>query len=225
MKKIYKYLTSFYSNKIKKFWRWTWDDKSFSSYISAIILSIIIIQFLIFPTLGFFLKNDFPIVTIVSGSMEHKIVGGKICDKKNLGEDRNLDFNLWWDYCGEYYEENFNLTKEKFLEFPNKNGLDIGEVLIIYKKKNEDINVGDNLVFISKDEYFFENFGPVIHRVILKEKIDGKFYFTTKGDHNSISQKNFEDNIGDKNVIGVSILEIPYLGLPKYYLSKILGWI
>ena len=229
-----------YIKKIISFWRWTWDDKSFLSYISAIILSIIIIQFLIFPVLGLIFKNDFPIVTIVSGSMEHKIVNGKICSNSNLPKDKSLNFDSWWNYCGDYYK-NFNLTKNDFENFPNKNGLDIGDVLIIYKKKIENINIGDSLVFIPNDKVekdkiingklikknesiFFNLYGPVIHRIVKIENENGIKIFTTKGDHNSISQKNFENKLTEENIIGVEILVVPYLGLPKYYLSKILGF-
>ena len=68
----------------KRFWRFIWYDDSALSYILNFAFAFVVIKFLFFPAIGFALNNDYPIVAIVSGSMEHKIVDGRICDTSAL---------------------------------------------------------------------------------------------------------------------------------------------
>ena len=143
-------------NNFLKFWKWTWNSDSILSYFSAIILSIIIIKFLIFPFFGLILKNDFPMVVVVTGSMEHKIVDGKICENSFSNDlNKNLDFEKYWNSCGNYYENNLNISKKNFENFEYNSGLNIGDALLIYGKK-ENYQVGEVLIFIPKDKNFFK---------------------------------------------------------------------
>lgn len=210
----------------KKFWHYTWHDDSFGSYISALLVSIILIKFLIFPGLGLIFKTDYPVVAIVSGSMEHKITNGVICSNRvNDIDNQKLNLEEFWNYCGDYYENNFNLSYLNFEGFKYKNGLNIGDVMILFGKNPDKIEIGEVLVFIPQDENFYRQKGPVIHRVVNIFEEDGKRYFQTKGDHNGQSFINFENKISEDNVIGVATVRIPYLGYPKLWLSTLLNQI
>ena len=214
-------------NLVKKFWKFIWYDDSILSYILNFVVAFIFIKFIFFPSIGFVLNNDYPIVAIVSGSMEHKIVDANICNK-HISDifSKSLDQNEWWKFCGDYYKQNFNLTLNNFKKFEYKNGLNIGDVMILYGKNPKNINVGEVLVFVPEDKTWFANNGPVIHRIVKKwQDNNGLYHFQTKGDHNPKSFKNFEDDIIETDIIGVSIVRVPYLGYPKLILSKIIGQI
>ncbi len=217
--KINKNKGFFISSKenLKKFWNFIWYDDSLLSYLLNFLVAYIFIKFILFPGFGFILNNDYPIVAIVSGSMEHKIVDHRICDKYILDISRtSISQEEWWEFCGSYYEKNYNLTLDDFREFDYRNGLNIGDVMVLYGKDVENIQIGEILVFVPQDRNFFETKGPVIHRVVKKWKDDeGKYHFQTKGDHNDRSFKNFENDITEDNVIGVSILRVPYIGYVK----------
>lgn len=189
---------------LKKFWRYVWYDDSLGSYVLNFLLAFLIIKYMFFPTVGFFLNNDYPIVAIVSGSMEHKITQDSfgnvygVCGIKFLDVDKNmgLSYDEWWKYCGDYYEKNYNIRKDQFSEFDYSNGLNIGDVMILYGKNPENIELGEVLVFVPQNRQFFEQKGPVIHRVVEKwSDEDGRWHFQTKGDHNSESFANFERDI------------------------------
>jgi signal peptidase I len=212
-----------YWDYVKRFWDYIWHDDSLMSYVLNFALAFLFIKFLFFPALGFVLNNDYPIVAIVSGSMQHKIVDGWVChvqfsDVKN----KRLDFDEWWKYCGEYYEMNFNITKDEFSEFDYRNGLNIGDVMILYGKDPEKIEVGEVLVFIPENREWFESHGPVIHRVVDKWEEDETIYFQTKGDHNRESAENFETRIPEEDVIGVAAVRIPFVGYAKIWLFNII---
>lgn len=207
---------------LKKFWNYIWHDESLGSYILNFAVAFIVIKFMFFPIIGFALNNDYPIVAIVSGSMEHKVVSNRVCnihiaDIKSM----RLNYDEWWNYCGNYYETNYNLTKEVFYEFEYKNGLNIGDVMVLYGKDPKKIEVGEVLIFIPQDRNFFETKGPVIHRVVEKwSDENNKIHFRTKGDHNPQSIQNFENDITEDNVIGVSIARIPFIGYAKILLNQ-----
>lgn len=202
---------------VKKFWNYIWHDDSILSYVLNFAFAFVFIKYLLFPGLGFVLNNDFPVVAIVSGSMEHKIVNNIICDKKITNvESMNLNFDEWWYYCGDYYKNNFNLTSDDLKSYPYTNGLNIGDVMILYGKAYKDINVGDILVFIPQDKldsdlpklglekgdsFFFKTEGPVIHRVVKKwQDDDGVYHFQTKGDHNPMSGARSTGRVMENNV-------------------------
>lgn len=209
-------------NYLKKFWNYIWHDDSLGSYILHFIFAFVVIKFMLFPVIGFALNNDYPIVAIVSGSMEHKVVYNRVCNVHIADiQSKSLDYDEWWNYCGSYYQSNYNLSKETFSQFEYKNGLNIGDVMILYGKDPQKIEVGEVLVFIPQDKRFFEQKGPVIHRVVQKwTDENGKIHFRTKGDHNPVSIDNFENDIIEDNVIGVSVARVPFIGYAKILLNN-----
>jgi signal peptidase I len=133
-----------------------------------------------------------------------------------------LNYNEWWSLCGKYYQRNYNITSEEFKEFDYSNGLNIGDVMVLYGKDYEDIEIGEILVFIPEDKTFFEQKGPVIHRVVDKwEDEKGNYHFQTKGDHNSQSFPHFERNISQEDVIGVAVVRVPFIGYAKIIIVEI----
>lgn len=208
---------------LKKFWYYIWYDDSFGSYIANFAFAFVFIKYILFPTLGFILGTNFPIVAIVSGSMEHKIVNGQICEHRIIADgSESLNFDDWWNYCGNYYQNVFSLNKSDFENFEYKNGLNIGDVLVLRGKEPSEIEVGEVLIFIPQDRNFYLTKGPVIHRVVYKwQDENGKYHFQTKGDHNSKSFNNFENDIIEDDVLAVSGVRIPYIGYAKIALSNV----
>lgn len=221
-------------NNVKKFWDFLWNDDSLLSYVLNFALAFIFIKYLFFPGLGLVLHNDYPVVAIVSGSMEHKIVKNydssgnslpfvSICDKNfaDFSLKGSVNFDNWWGYCGDYYEKNYNLTKTDFESYPYQNGLNIGDVMVLYGEEPKDIEVGEVLVFVPNSREFFEQMGPVIHRVVQKwQDEDGKYHFRTKGDHNGQSFDNFEEDISEDQVIAVAKFRVPFIGYAKLALTN-----
>ena len=201
-KKIKSKIVFIFEN-IKKFWDWTWNSNSFYSYISAFILGFIIIKFVFFPIIATALNNDFPIVAIVTPSMEHKTTFGVTCGK-SYDNPKKIDFDTWFKICGDHYIKYYNISKEDFEDFKFKNGLYVGDVLILNGWINKaNIEVGDTIVFRPQDKvkeefldlevnvsFFLQTKGPIIHRVVNRFEENGKVYYTTKGDNN-LNAKSF----------------------------------
>lgn len=135
--------------------------------------------------------------------------------------------------------------------------LNVGDLVISGEKPAEDINVGeeDGDILIFKAKYFYEEgFDPdfwgnldedthIIHRAIDRKKIDGDWYFKTKGDNNAVADGGYKfvnkskdyDYIiveyNDSNVIyiseraieGIVIFVIPYAGYVKLFFNVILA--
>lgn len=204
---------------LRKVWWFIWEDNSIWSWIVNIILAFVIIKFLVYPALGFMLGTTHPVVAVVSSSMEHNSV--PIClDYSNgrctlykqgkyaicgfeINEKRFLNFDEYYDLCGEWYEKNTDTTKEAFREFKFKNGFNKGDIMVLARAK--DIEAGDIIVF-----YVEHRADPIIHRVI---EVTEKGY-TTKGDHNHDSA-GFEKDIEKDKVIGRAVMRVPLLGWIK----------
>jgi len=119
-----------------------------------------------------------------------------------------------------YLYKELNITKEKFLKFPFKNGFNKGDIMILVGVKPENLKIGDILVFRDKQK------DPIIHRIVKKWKTNGKWYFQTKGDHNlqSIdSPKLNEVGISEDRIIGKAVIRIPYLGWIKIAFVKLIN--
>jgi|TARA_Y100000034_G_C6893287_1_gene411374 signal peptidase I len=179
----------------KKIWNFIWKEDSVWSWIVSLILAFIIVKFIIYPLIGLVLGTGFPIVAVVSESMEHD----------------GMNFDEWWDSKGEWYEER-DISKEEFFSFKFKNGFNKGDVMVLIGKESKDINIGDVVVFKSNLEY------PVIHRVVEKELEDGDYYFQTKGDNNEASS-NSEMKISEDRIIGKAVVRLPLLGWIKIWFS------
>ncbi len=177
---------------MKKIWYFIWEDNSIWSWLVNIILAVVLIKYIIYPVLGLALGTGFPIVAVVSGSMEHE-----------------YDFDQFWEEKGGFYSH-YNITKEDFYSFRFRNGFNRGDIMIISRANPEKLEVGDVIVFQSPKP------DPIIHRIIKAWEEDGKYYFTTKGDNNAgINMEVEESRIGQERVLGKAQVRIPYLGYVK----------
>jgi signal peptidase I len=177
---------------MKNIWYFIWEDNSIWSWLVNIVLAVILIKFIIYPVLGLALGTSYPIVAVVSGSMEH-----------------NNEFDEFWEIKGDFYS-NYNITKDDFIKFKFANGFRKGDIMILTRARPEKLKIGDVIVFQSPKP------DPIIHRVIKIRETDGKYYFTTKGDNNyGINSEVKEDLIVEDRVLGKASLRIPYLGYVK----------
>ncbi len=204
---------------LKRFWRFIWYEDSISSWIVSVILAFVIVKFIIYPLLGLLLGTGYPVVAVVSGSMEHKAVlsNGKyeICGDK-FGTKPEMNFDLYWATCGSFYQD-IKISKEDFGRFRFKNGFNTGDVMVIYGVKPKDIKIGDVIVFRSNIRK-----EPIIHRVIETKEANGKMIFKTKGDHNSNSGID-DTNIAEDRLIGKAVFKLPFVGYVKIMFVKLLS--
>ncbi len=188
---------------LKKIWYFLWESDSIWSWIVNFIIAFILVKFIVYPGLGYLLGTTFPVVEVVSGSMEH-----------------DGSFDDWWQssaYCDgnectqEQWYANHNVSKEIFDEYRFKNGFNKGDIMVLLGVEPKTIKTGDVIVFMSK-----ERSDPIIHRVMIKngDETSG-FVFQTKGDHNVDSGVGLDTDIQESNILGKAVFRIPYLGWIK----------
>lgn len=191
----------------KKTWHFLWRDESAWSWLANIVIAFLLIRFIVYPILGIALGTSFPIVAVVSESMEHGLHNNVLCGQQFPSHPES--FNNYWSVCGSWYEQR-NITPQKFTEFPLQNGFNKGDVIILWKANKNNIELGDILVFKTNKPQ------PIIHRVIKIWEENDKMYYQTKGDHNGNSIENIgETKISEDRLLGKAIIRIPYLGWVK----------
>ncbi len=192
----------------RKAWHFFWEDDSAWSWIANIVVAFILIKFIVYPLLGIFLGTGFPLVAVVSESMEHGLHNDLVCGQ--AFDEYPESFDKYWATCGNWYEQN-GITKEEFKKFPFRNGFNKGDVIILWRANSENIKLGDVIVFQGSKPQ------PIIHRVVrIWSETEGKFY-QTKGDHNSgsINGEYGETKISQNRIYGQGVVRIPYLGWVK----------
>ncbi len=167
---------------MKRFWKFLNED-SWQSWLVSLILAFIFIKFIFFPVLGFATGAGLPLVVVESCSMYHN----------------PSDFDKWFIQNSAWYESK-NITKEDFKDFYFHNGLNKGDIILVYGRG--DYNVGDIVIFNSD----FRN--PIIHRLVGQEP------FQTRGDNN-FGQLSQEKNIPESAIVGKAVARIPGLGWIK----------
>jgi signal peptidase I len=190
--------------KAKRYWAWFWHfmwvEDSAASWIANIIVAFIIIKFIVYPVLGWALGTSYPIVAVVSGSMQHD---GTFAD--------------WWVHqCkfadgstatqGRLYEI-LGISQSTFESYSFHNGFNRGDLMILYSPTNA--KVGDVLVYSAPG---FSD--PIIHRIIVERDGTAGTVFETKGDANC-GQNQFEKSIAQSQVLGKAVIRIPLLGWIK----------
>ena len=185
------------------------NQDSALSWIANVAIAFVLIKFVVYPLLGLIFGTSYPIVAVISGSMEH-----------------HGSFDDWWTSPAmrngvpmtqmEYYW-NYDISRDDFEEFPFRNGFNTGDIMILRGATSETISVGDVIVFQSRGRE------PIIHRVIEKNINENSVTFKTKGDNNPMSY-DFESEIAEEKVIGKAIFRIPFLGYIKIWFFRILGF-
>ena len=194
----------------KRIWHFFWHEDSLASWIANIIIAFIVIRFIVYPVLGLLLGTSYPIVAVVSESMQHGLDNNVLCGRQL--NDFQYSFDNYWQVCGQWYGEK-NISKEQFKHFPFRNGFDKGDVVILWRANPSNINIGDILIFQGSKPQ------PIIHRVVRIWREDANYLYQTKGDHNanSITGHLGETQIDEKRIVGKGLLRIPYLGWLKIF--------
>ena len=130
----------------KKIWHFIWEDNSIWSWLVNVVLAFILVKFIIYPGLGLLFGTGYPVVAVVSGSMEH-----------------DGSFDSWWNGQKSFYED-MGIMKEDFKDYKFSNGFNKGDIMVLFKAKN--IKKGDVIVFWGSASE------PIIHRVV---KIDNTY--------------------------------------------------
>ncbi|MBI4151343.1 signal peptidase I [Candidatus Woesearchaeota archaeon] len=193
---------------VKKGWNYFWREDSLGSWLLNILVAFLLIRYVVYPVLGVVLGTHFPIVAVVSESMEHSTFNGILCGKSP--QEYRESFDNYWDTCGNWYVQH-GISKEEFQQFPLRDGFNKGDVIILWRANGNNIHVGDVLVFqASKPQ-------PIIHRVVSVKTEGGKTVYQTKGDHNadSIEPVLGEHQIDQSRIEGKGVIRIPYLGWLK----------
>lgn len=214
--------------EIKRFWKWVWGSDSMLSYIVFLALIFILIKFIFLPLLGLIFNTQLPLAIVESSSMDHSYT--KYCvsfnsigecvfqsvDYSICGNNENnkqpLNFDSYWQTCGEWYEKNTNITKDQFEEYKLHNGFKKGDILILtnYRKPK----IGDVILFQPNEKSLTRT--PIIHRVVSLAPLQ------TKGDHNEDQLKESnnlfktdETYISEDRIMGIAVMKIPWLGWIK----------
>jgi hypothetical protein len=209
----------------KKVWEFFWESNSAWSWVANIIIAFLLIRYVVYPVLGIVLGTGYPIVAVVSESMDHSITPACVLEDKQNGvclqysqEYQHLcgerfsefhdSYNHYWEICGGWYEEN-EISKEQFSRFPFQKGFYKGDVIVLWRANN--LDVGDVLVFQGNKPQ------PIIHRIVKVWQEEGETFYQTKGDHNSdtIAGDLGEEKISEERVLGKGLFRIPYLGWMK----------
>ncbi len=175
---------------LKQIWHFLWEENSVWSWIANIALAFILIKFVVYPGIGLILGTNYPIVAVVSGSMEH-----------------SEKFENWFASQNELYAS-YSINEAEFQNYLFRNGFNKGDIIILRGIKPHEINVGDVIVFRTSRP------DPIIHRVVEIYEENGSFYYHTKGDNNRGSLLD-ETRIPQQNVIGKAYYKIPWLGWIK----------
>lgn len=177
----------------KKVWVYLNKD-SWDSWLVSLLLIALTIKFILFPLLAFVTGSTLPLVVVESCSMYHE-----------------SNFEEWWSKNSGWYEQK-GITKEQFLEFKYKNGINKGDIFLVTGDKSYEI--GDIIIFKPNPESLSPN--PIIHRLI---DIDP---YGTKGDHNSDqlrqernTLRTDETNIPKEAILGKVSFRIPLVGWAK----------
>ncbi len=210
--------------KLKRFWNFLWHDDSFLSWVTLAIIVFVGFKYVVYPLIGFAIGTSLPVVAVISESMEHRVnVDGEgvyyMCGISFSSRPDSVSFERWWRICGEWYEDNTDITLEDFEEFKFRDGFNKGDIIIARGKKPENIQVGEVIIFQATQPV------PIIHRVIDVREEGSTFYFTAKGDNNAdVNSAIGENRIHEDNVIGVAVFKIPYIGYFRVWLGQILGF-
>ena len=161
--------------------------------------------------MGYILHTSTPIVAVMTNSMVH---------------DATTPYRHY-----QFLQENFDYSKEEIDSWPVNNGFRPGDVLVIKGVPEDELKVGDVIVFAkhNKNDNTGQKEYDIIHRIVY---IDDEGYPFTKGDHNPVIDPDcnlFENSPSGcwerVKIKGKAVLLIKYLGWPKLILQNIIFWV
>lgn len=89
----------------------------------------------------------------------------------------------------------------------------IGDLVILKKCNVNEVEVGEIIEYKRKDF-------SVVHRVVAKNQIDGRFVLTTKGDNNNGPDA---DPVQEEQIVAKAIAKIPYIAWPTIWIENLRG--
>ncbi len=193
----------------RRFWEFLWHDDSALSWITNIAVAFLLVRFIIYPLLGLMLGTGFPVVAVMSGSMEHTGPldtwwGAHCLETRQFPDGSMLVRELNQTVADSYAQ--YGIKKEDISRYPFKNGFNTGDIIILTGAMS--LKRGDVIVFGIDQPV------PIIHRVV-NISADSKF-FKTKGDSTSNCDSHpFEQKVASEAVVGKALLRVPYLGWIK----------
>jgi signal peptidase I len=217
--------------KVKKGWNWIWNSDSVWSWLVALLVIFVFVKFIFFPILSIILGTSLPLAGVESSSMDHQITESglgslSICGSYGGAKDY-LDFEGYWDICGEWYEDH-EINKNKFRSFPLRNGFNKGDIVVVYGRFSPEL--GDVIIFKPNLESLAPR--PIVHRIVNLEEVNNELVMGTKGDHNAdqLTKSNNalrtdETNIKEDQIIGKVVFRIPYLGWLKIWVTELINWV
>ena len=185
---------------IGKIWRFLWHDDSFLSLIASMLVVFLLGRYILFPLIGLIVGTPYPVVAVLSDSMNH----------------HQIDFETWWNKNQDFYQS-YNIAKEQFQSFRLKNGFSKSDILLVKRFDPNKVKIGEILLF--KSTYRPE---PIVHRLIIKEQKNQEYSFTTKGDANQ-QILSFEKDLEANRIKGIVVAKIPYLGWPRIWMSNLIN--
>jgi len=199
-----------------------WDKLTegwFGNIVYLFLGFVIAYSFNIF--LGYALNTDTPVVAVYSCSMEHNTFNNwwiycnlrlnEICGK-DINDYNPTNFDDYWKICGSWYESQ-NISKEEFKSFAFKDGLEVGDMIVVLNTEKFDVG---NIIIFNTDTGKF----PIIHRIY---SINGGTVMT-KGDNNpSPGPPNPYGTVNVNSIHGKAILKIPLLGWVKILFTQVTG--
>ena len=93
--------------------------------------------------------------------------------------------------------------------------LHVGDLILVIGVDSSSINIGDIIIYFDRGE-------PIVHRVIDVKVVDGIRRFLTKGDANSMPDRNPNNPhiwVPEDSIAGKVVLVIPYLGVVSLAVS------
>jgi signal peptidase I len=174
---------------VQRIWKFLHED-SWQSWIVSIILIIVLVKGVFFPTLAWITGTQLPLVVVESCSMYH-----------------GQSFDEWWQDNSDWYESH-NISYESYKSFSLKNGLNKGDIVFVWGKSN--YKLGDIIIFNAQAQH------PLIHRIIEENPFATKGdhnsdQLRTNNNGNRID----ETDIARENILGKAVGKIPYLGWIK----------
>ncbi len=95
---------------------------------------------------------------------------------------------------------------------------DVKDLILTYKIEPSKINIDDDVVYLGQKESVA---GKIItHRVIDKKYVDGKYYFTTKGINNGLS----DPEIDETQILGVVKTKLHLLSFCSHLINNSYGF-
>lgn len=184
----------------KKIWHFVWHEESLASWLVNLVLSFVLVKWVIYPGVGFLLGTSYPIVAVVSSSMEHN----------------GLGFEDWWEKNGGWYMER-GITQEDFGDYSFTNGFNKGDIMVLKGIEPKAIKMGMVVVY---EHSRYNN--PIIHRVVQIREGQGALMFVTKGDNNFDADTELvrEEQI---QRTGKAIFRLPLLGWVKILFVELIG--